>query len=106
MLHCLELSHTLMYFYLYHVSDLIVLLLQYLAFGSPSTSSTTKTALGTSFGKLSSPVDQLLIKYKVLTDKTILYGLSENKIVLSDVILNSKVYVIALIFDTEPNYAC
>jgi len=56
-----------------------------------SDSSTRNTALGASITKLSIPVDQLPIKSDVLTDVTIMSGISENKIVLSGTSLNCKV---------------
>ena len=45
-------------------------------------------------------------KSAVLIVVTILSGLSENKIVLSDTSFNSKVYVVSLISDIEPDYTC
>ena len=70
-----------------------------------STSSRIKTAFGGSAAKLSGPILQLPIKWVVSTDDTILSGLSENIIVLSDTLLNSSVEVVAFTSDTEPDCA-
>ena len=51
------------------------------------------------------PILQLPIKSVVLADATILSGLSENNIVLSDTSLNSSVEVVAFTSDTEPDCA-
>ena len=51
------------------------------------------------------PYLQLPIKSAVSIDATILSGLSENNIVLSDTLLNSSVEVVAFTSDTEPDCA-
>ena len=65
----------------------------------------SETALGGSTAKLFVPILQLPIKSVVLADPTILSGLSENNIVLSDTSLNSSVEVVAFTSDTEPDCA-
>ena len=70
-----------------------------------TSSSRIKTALGGSTAKLFVPILQLPIKSVVLADPTILSGLSENNIVLSDTSLNSSVEVVAFTSDTEPDCA-
>jgi hypothetical protein len=56
-----------------------------------TSSSTTRATLGGSTAKLFGPVLQLPIKSAVSIDATILSGLSENNIVLSDTLFNSSV---------------
>jgi hypothetical protein len=53
-------------------------------------------ALGGSTAKLFGPVLQLPTKSVVLADATILSGLSENNMVLSDTSFNSSVEVVAV----------
>jgi hypothetical protein len=71
-----------------------------------STSSwTTRATLGGSTAKLFAPVLQLPIKSVVSIDSTILFGLSENNIVLSETLPNSSVEVVAFTSDTDPDAA-
>jgi hypothetical protein len=72
---------------------------------SAALSSTTRATLGGSMAKLFAPILQLPIKSAVFSDDTILLGLSENMIVLSDTSLNSSVEVVAFTSDTEPDPA-
>jgi hypothetical protein len=53
-----------------------------------ASSSTTRATLGGSTAKLFAPVLQLPIKSAVSIDATILFGLSENNVVLSETLPN------------------
>lgn len=59
--------------------------------------STINASFGSSYEKLLGPVVQLPTKSTVLIDVTILFGLSENKIVSFATLFNSSVYAVALI---------